>query len=331
MLERDTLLESETGSIKRALAAASRAAALPHTSSGAASSPAPVSGHVAHEGVAQGARQSVVPPAQGAAPGQAALPLPRWLSGRTAWMGLVVPLLLIAAWEYLCQAGVFPPWQLPAPSYVLGTLAELHASGELYFHSWASVRRVLIGFAIGGSLGLLVGVTVGVSRVFERLVDTTLQAIKSVPTLGWVPLLILWFGIDETPKLVLISIGAFFPVYVNVVSGIRGVDTKLVEVGRVFCLGRLSLLGRIVLPAASPAFFTGIRVGLTQSWLFMVIAELMGASEGLGFLLTTGREVARPDLLLGSLVVLAILGKLADTLVRAAEGALLGWRESYHG
>jgi len=257
----------------------------------------------------------------------------RWRRFATggAWTGLIVPVLLVATWEYVCRAGVFPPWQLPAPSYVLGTLAELHASGELYLHAWASFRRVLIGFAIGASLGLAVGVTVGVLRVFERLVDTTLQAIKSVPTLGWVPLLILWFGIDETPKLVLISIGAFFPVYVNVVSGIRGVDTKLVEVGRVFCLPRPALLLRIVLPAASPAFFTGIRVGLTQSWLFMVIAELMGASEGLGFLLTTGRELARPDLLLGSLVILAVLGKLTDALVRAVENALLSWRESYHG
>ena len=234
-------------------------------------------------------------------------------------------------WECLCRAGVFAPWQLPAPSYVLGTLAELHASGELYHHSWVSFRRVLLGFAVGGGFGALIGVAVGLSRAFERAVDTTLQAIKSVPTLGWVPLLILWFGIDETPKLALISIGAFFPVYVNIVSGIRGVDTKLVEVGRVFCLGRVSMLRKIILPSSAPAFFTGMRVGLTQSWLFMVIAELMGASEGLGFLLTTGREVARPDLLLGSLIVLAILGKLTDALVKRTENTLLSWRESYHG
>lgn len=252
-------------------------------------------------------------------------------SKKSALTGLIVPILLIALWEYLCQSGVFPPWQLPAPSYVLGTLADLHASGELYFHSLASLRRVLIGFAIGGGLGLVVGLAVGLSRVFERLIDTTLQAIKSVPTLGWVPLLILWFGIDEKPKLALIAIGAFFPVYVNIVSGVRGVDTKLVEVGRVFCLGRLALLARIVLPAAAPSFFTGMRVGLTQSWLFMVISELMGASEGLGFLLTTGREVARPDLLLASLLVLALLGKLTDGLVRLIENRLLGWRESFHG
>lgn len=250
---------------------------------------------------------------------------------RVAPSGLLVPLMIVVLWEYLGRAGVFPPWQLPAPSYILATLADLHASGELYYHSWASLRRVLLGFAIGGGLGCLVGAAVGLSKTLEKLVDTTLQAIKSVPTLGWVPLLILWFGIDETPKLALISIGAFFPVYVNVVSGIRGVDVKLVEVGQTFGLNRLHLLRRIVLPATAPAFFTGMRVGLTQSWLFMVIAELMGASEGLGFLLTTGREVARPDLLLSSLVVLALLGKVTDTMVRALESLLLRWRESFEG
>lgn len=247
------------------------------------------------------------------------------------FVGLIVPLCLIAVWEWLCRIGVFAPWQLPAPSYVVVTLGELFSTGELYVHSWASVRRVLLGFAIGGGLGAVIGFAVGLSRAFERAVDTTLQAIKSVPSLGWVPLLILWFGIEETPKLALIAIGSFFPVYVNIVSGIRGVDTKLVEVGRVFCLSRAALLRRIVLPASAPAVFTGIRVGLTQAWLFMVIAELMGASQGLGFLLTTGREVARPDLLLGSLVVLAVLGKLTDGLVKRTEHVLLSWRESYHG
>lgn len=245
--------------------------------------------------------------------------------------GLIVPVCLIAVWEWLCRIGVFAPWQLPAPSYVLGTVAELFSSGELYVHSWASIRRVLTGFGIGGGLGALVGYSVGISRTFEKLVDTTLQAIKSVPSLGWVPLLILWFGIEETPKLALIAIGSFFPVYVNIVSGVRGVDTKLIEVGRVFCLSRGALLRRIVLPASAPAVFTGLRVGLTQAWLFMVIAELMGASEGLGFLLTTGREVARPDLLLGSLVILAVFGKISDGIVKLVEGALLSWRESYHG
>lgn len=246
-------------------------------------------------------------------------------------IGLILPILIVATWETVCRLGLFPPWQLPAPTYVFWTLVDLHTSGDLYYHSWASVRRVITGFAIGGGLALIVGTLVGLSRGIERIVDTTLQAIKSVPTLAWVPLLILWFGIHETPKLTLIAIGAFFPVYVNLVSGIRGVDRKLIEVGQTYNLSRLHLFLRIILPATTPAFFTGFRVGLTQAWLFMVIAELMAASEGLGFLLTTGREVARPDLLMSSLVLLAILGKVSDSVVRAVEGRLLVWRDTYDG
>ena len=246
-------------------------------------------------------------------------------------VGLILPIVIIATWETLCRLGLFPPWQLPAPSYIFWTLVDLHTSGDLYYHSWASIRRVLIGFGIGSGLGLAVGTFVGLSRGLERFVDTTLQAIKSVPTLAWVPLLILWFGIHEAPKLTLIAIGSFFPVYVNWVSGIRDVDRKLVEVGQIFRLSRGGLYRHIILPAAVPSLFTGLRVGLTQAWLFMVIAELMAASEGLGFLLTTGREVARPDLLMSSLVLLAVLGKLTDSLVRAIEARLLAWRDTFTG
>lgn len=262
-----------------------------------------------------------------------ALPKGRSLTlRRISWpVGLVLPVGLIVAWEWVCRAGLFPPWQLPAPSYIYWTLIDLHHSGDLYYHSWASLRRVLSGFAIGGSLGLLLGTTVGLSKPFERIFDPTIQAIKSVPTLAWVPLLILWFGIGEAPKLTLIAIGSFFPVYVNLVAAIRGVDRKWIEVGHVYRLGPGALLRRIILPATMPGFLTGMRVGLTQAWLFMVIAELMAASEGLGFLLTTGREVARPDLLMTSLVLLAIYGKIADSLVRAIEGKLLHWRDSFDG
>lgn len=246
-------------------------------------------------------------------------------------VGLILPALLVALWEVLCQRGVFPPWQLPAPSYIFWTLVDLHTSGDLYYHSWASIRRVFLGFALGGGLGLLIGALVGLFRGVERVIDPTLQAIKSVPSLAWVPLLVLWFGIQETSKLTLIAIGAFFPVYVNLVAGIRGVDRKLVEVGQTYNLSRPRLLSRIILPATLPSFFTGFRVGLTQAWLFMVIAELMAASEGLGFLLTTGRELARPDLLMSSLVLLALLGKVTDSGVRALERRLLAWRDTFSG
>lgn len=243
-------------------------------------------------------------------------------------LGLALPVVGLLVWEWAVRAGYLPPWQVPAPSDIYYTVADLLATGELWLHIGASVRRVLLGFLIGGGLGLLVGLGVGLSKLVERLLNATLQAIKSVPSLGWVPLLILWFGIGETSKLTLIAIGSFFPVYVNAVAGLKGVERKLIEVGQVQRLSKGGILLRIMVPAAMPSFLTGLRVGLTQAWLFMVIAELMAASEGLGFLLAMGREVARPDLLLGSLVLLALLGKGSDTLVGWLERRALRWRDT---
>lgn len=243
-------------------------------------------------------------------------------------LGLALPLAGLVVWEWAAQAGYLPPWQVPAPSDIYFTVVDLVATGELWVHIGASVRRVLLGFLLGGGLGLLVGLAVGLSKLVERLLHTTLHAIKSVPSLGWVPLLILWFGIGEAAKLTLIAIGSFFPVYVNAVAGLKGVERKLIEVGQVHQLSRRTILVRIMVPSAMPSFLTGLRVGLTQAWLFMVIAELMAASEGLGFLLSMGREVARPDLLLCSLVLLALLGKASDTLVGWCERRILRWRDT---
>lgn len=252
--------------------------------------------------------------------------------GGQAWermpLGLVLPIAGLLVWEWAARAGYLPPWQVPAPSDIYFTLTDLLATGDLWLHVGASVRRVFLGFLFGGGLGLVIGLGVGLSKVVERLLNTTLQALKSVPSLGWVPLLILWFGIGEASKLTLIGIGAFFPVYVNAVAGLKGVERKLIEVGQVQQLGRWAILLRIMVPAAMPSFLTGLRIGLTQAWLFMVIAELMAASEGLGFLLAMGREVARPDLLLGSLVLLAVLGKATDTFVGWFERRTLKWRDT---
>lgn len=243
-------------------------------------------------------------------------------------IGMLVPVTVLSLWEWASRAGHIPAWQLPAPTDICLTLVDLVLTGELAVHVLSSLRRVFLGFLIGGGLGVVLGMSVGLSRVVDRLFNTSLQALKSVPSLGWVPLLILWFGIGETPKLTLIAIGSFFPVYVSVVAGFRGVERSLIEVGRVHHLSPLAILARIQLPAALPSCLTGLRVGLTQAWLFMVIAELMAASEGLGFLLTMGREVARADLLLSSLMVLAVLGKLTDALMGQLERWVLRWRDT---
>lgn len=245
------------------------------------------------------------------------------------FVGLVVPAALILIWQVTTQLGLVKPWQLPPPLQVLDTLLELVRSGELAGHIGATALRVLSGFLIGGGFGLIVGAAVGFFRSLDRWIDPTLQAIRAVPSLAWVPLLLLWMGIDEAPKITLISIGIFFPVYLNVVSGILGVSRKLVEVGEIYGLSRVGLIRRVILPAAMPSFLVGLRSGLGVGWLFVVAAEMIAAHQGLGFLLTDGREMTRPDVVLVSLVLFAVIGKFFDALLKQAEKRLLHWQDGF--
>jgi sulfonate transport system permease protein len=161
------------------------------------------------------------------------------------------------------------------------------------------------------------------------VLDPTFQALRAIPSLAWVPLLLLWLGIDEAPKIVLIAIGAFFPVYMGVASGFRDVDRKLVEVARMYGLSDGALVRRVLLPAALPSILTGLRNGLSLAWMFMVAAELIAATNGLGYLLTDGRETSRADIVLAAIVLLAILGKITDTGMQALERRLLAWRDTF--
>ena len=242
----------------------------------------------------------------------------------------VLPALLLGAWVATTSVvRLFSPSQLPGPRLVLGTLGELVASGELQRHLAASVGRVALGFGTGALLGAALATLVGLSRRAERLLEPTLQALRAIPSLAWVPFLLLWLGIGELPKVVLVAIGAFFPVYVNAAAGIRGVDRRLVEVGRLHGLCGARLARRIVLPAASPALLTGLRLGLNQAWLFLVAAELIAASRGLGFLLLDGQNSTRADVMVVAIALLALLGKLTDQGLRGVERRLLGWSDGF--
>ncbi|TRX76759.1 ABC transporter permease [Pseudomonas mangiferae] len=241
--------------------------------------------------------------------------------------GLVLPVTLLATLEVAARLGWVPAYQMPAPSEVLLTLGEL-ADGPLWKHIGASLARVALGFAIGAGLALVFAVWVGLSREAERYLEPTFAALRAIPSLAWVPLLLLWLGIDERSKVVLIAIGAFFPVYLNGVAAIRGIDRKLVEVGHLYGFGALRLTRRILLPAALPGLFTGLRSGLALAWMFLVAAELIAATRGLGYLLSDGRETSRPDLVLAAIVVLALLGKLSDGLLAGLERRCLGWRDT---
>nr|WP_169238185.1 ABC transporter permease [Candidatus Roseilinea sp. NK_OTU-006] len=248
------------------------------------------------------------------------------------WLALLVPAGLLLAWFLATDVlRIFSPNQLPSPGQTLRTALDMIASGDLFRHIGASVGHVLLGFSIGAAIALIAGALVGLSRSVEAVVDPTLQALRNIPSLAWVPFLLLWLGIDEAPKITLIAIGAFFPVYLNLVSGIRQADRKLVEVGYVFGFRSFELVRRIVLPSASPYLLAGLRIGFGQAWLFLVAAELIASTRGLGFMLIDGQNSARPDIMLVSILTLALLGKLSNSALRAVEWWALHWADVFQG
>ncbi|TNC18334.1 ABC transporter permease [Georgenia sp. 311] len=236
---------------------------------------------------------------------------------------VVVPLALLGLWHLLTAVtGTFAPYQLPSPAAVWAAGTELAADGTLWTHVAISTQRVLLGFAVGAAAGLAVGALVGLSRWADTLLAGTVGALRAVPSLAWVPLLILWIGINEDSKVTLIAIGAFFPVYTTVASALRHVDPHLVEVGRAYGYRGVGLLARVQLPAVTPAVAAGLRLALAQSWLFLVAAELIASSMGLGFLLTDSQNNGRVDRILLAILALAVLGKATDGLLGVAERRL---------
>ena len=250
---------------------------------------------------------------------------------RRRWPSLlpwVLPVAIVAGWWGSVLLGVFAAYQLPPPPIVWDAAVGLWRRGLLQQDVLTTIGRVATGFAIGAVAAVAIGVVTGLSRSAEAAVEPTFQALRSVPTLAWAPLLLLWLGIDEAPKVTLVAIGAFFPVYVNLVAGIKGVDRKLVEVARVYNLTGSQIARRVVLPASLPSLLTGLRLGLSQAWLFVVVAEFFGASQGLGFRLTDSQQSSRVDLMFVALVCLAVLGKVSDSGLRAAETRALRWRDT---
>lgn len=243
----------------------------------------------------------------------------------TGIKGLILPLLLLSLAEVTVRQGWIAPYLLPAPSSLWQTFLELlHA--DLFSHIYISSVRVGIGFFIGSGLGLIVAIAVGLNKHIEDYLDPTLSAIKSIPSLAWIPLLLLWLGIDESSKLTLIIIGAFFPTYTNTVAAIQHVDPKLIELGVAYNLNRFQRIVQIILPAALSGILTGVRNSLSLSWMFMVAAELIAATQGIGYLLSDGRETARPDIVIVAILLLALLGKMTDLGMKKLEQHLLRWR-----
>ncbi len=238
-------------------------------------------------------------------------------------VGAVLPLLILAAWQISTATGLVPAYRLPGPLAVVQAGAQLIEGGDLWRHIAISVQRVLIGFAAGSVAGLAVAAVVGLSRAGDALLSPTLAALRAVPSLAWVPLLILWLQIGEESKITLVAIGAFFPVFTTVAAALRHIDPHLVEAGRCFGLHGWSLFRTVQLPAVVPSVVSGLRLALAQAWLFLVAAELIASSMGLGFILNDSQQTGRVDRILLAIVLLALLGSLTNALLGLAEKKLL--------
>jgi sulfonate transport system permease protein len=234
--------------------------------------------------------------------------------------------VLVALWQAASMAGLIGPRTLAAPSTILVTAWGLLATGELEHHLLVSLARVLVGLAIGVSLGATFAVIAGLSRRGEEIVDAPLQMLRTLPFLALVPLFILWFGIGETPKIALVALGSAFPIYLTLFAGIRGVDPKLAEAGKVFGLDRRGLIWNVILPGALPSALVGLRYALGTAWLSLVVAEQINADAGIGYLINDARDFLRTDIIVVGLLVYALLGLGADILVRAVERRALAWR-----
>lgn len=241
----------------------------------------------------------------------------------------IVPLVLLVLWQASAQWGWLSNRILPAPLDVAKSAVALARSGELWTHVAVSTWRALLGFAIGGSLGLALGLLTGTFRTAETLLDTTLQMVRNIPVLALIPLVILWFGIDESAKLFLVSLGVFFPIYLNTYHGIRSVDPALVEMARSYGLSRAQLYREVILPGALPQILVGVRFSLGLMWVTLIVAETVSAQAGIGYMTMNAREFLQTDVVLLGILLYALLGKLADWLSRGLERYWLRWHPGY--
>lgn len=251
--------------------------------------------------------------------------LPRWVRR------LITPVLVIILWQLVVTEGVFTPIEMASPIQVVKAGAQLWHEGQFQSNLLISLERVALGVFFGVAAGTIFAVLSGLFHWGEDLIDPLIQSARAVPILGLVPLVIIWFGVGELPKVFLIALGVTFTVYINTYAGIRGVDMKLVEAGRTFGLNRLGLIRRIILPGALPGFLVGLRFALVSSWLIVVVAEEINAKSGMGYLISQGQQFGRIDIIMMALTVYAILGLLADWIVRRLEKGLLVWRRGFEG
>ena len=256
-----------------------------------------------------------------------AVPWHRQFGARLApW---AAPAILLIVWQIAAQVGWLSSRILPEPLAVLRAAWTLIASGELWVHVSTSAWRALSAFAVGGGLGLLLGLLTGTFRQAETLLDTTIQMIRNIPALALIPLVILWFGIDEMAKLFLVSVGVFFPIYLNTFHGIRSVDKGLIEMAKSYGLSGWALYRDVILPGALPSILVGVRFSLGLVWVLLIVSETISAQSGIGYMTMNAREFLQTDVVLVGILLYALLGKLADVLARALERVALRWHPGY--
>ena len=246
-----------------------------------------------------------------------------------AWMGWLLPIAIFVLWQLGSSTGVLSSKILPNPLDIGRAAYRLTANGELLTNMETSTLRALAGLVVGGGIGLAFGVANGLSRWADTSTDSTLQMVRNVPHLALIPLVIVWFGIDEGAKLFLVALGVFFPIYLNTLHGIRAVDPQLVEMGRSYGMGPATLFRRIIWPGALPSIFVGLRYALGITWLTLIVAETIAAQSGIGYMAMQAREFMQTDVIVLAILIYAVLGKGADSIVRVLERVFLSWNPAF--
>lgn len=241
----------------------------------------------------------------------------------------VIPFVFLIGWQVSTQYGIVSTQLVPTPETVVKSFYKLLISGELLYHLEGSLGRAFIGLLIGGGIGFLLGITNGLSKISFTFTDTSLQMIRNVPNLALVPLVIIWFGIDETAKIFLVSIGVMFPVYINTLLGIRNIDPGFIEMGRMYGLKGWKLFKEILLPGALPSIFVGLRYALGVMWMTLIVAETIATTRGVGYLATTAQQFMQTDVIIITIILYALFGKLADLIARWGEKKALRWHKAY--
>ncbi len=256
---------------------------------------------------------------------------PAWVAWRRRALPWALPVAIFIAWELASRFGWLSTRVLPEPWAVVKAFWTLAVSGEMWQHVATSTWRAAVGFAIGGGLGLLLGLLTGSFRGAETLLDSTLQMVRNIPALALIPLVILWFGIDETAKLFLVALGVFFPIYLNTFHGIRSVDKGLIEMAESYGLRGWALYRHVILPGALPSILVGVRFSLGLMWVLLIVAETISAQAGIGYMTMNAREFLQTDVVLVGILLYALLGKLADLLAKGLERWWLRWHPGYAG